>query len=404
MAFAVIMPKAGMAMETGTIIRWLKQEGDAVAVGEPLLEIETDKVSMEVEAEADGVLLRIIRGDGEEVPVTETIGYIGEVGETMAEVLREAPAAEAEPASGQEPVSPAPRADVPGGVAKREAVGSGLPGAVSPARANADARGKIRATPAARRLAGELGVALNSVSPTGRRGEVTADDVRRAAVGSAPGTRRPLTSMRRAIALAMRLSQQIPQFSVYADACVDGLLDQRDETVDRDSGRPGITALVVRALALALREAPEMAIVLDGDEVVDRVDPGIGVAVSVPGGIVVPVVRGTAELSAVETGAEVRRLVDLARGGAAGPDGSIAVTTVSNLGMYGVSHFAPMLTPPQSSALGVGAVRSVPALVDGALVEQKMLSLSLTVDHRIIDGAEAARFLQTVIRRLEAPF
>ena len=371
MAFAVIMPKTGMTMETGTIIHWLKQEGDPVAVGEPLLEIETDKVAMEIEAEAAGVLLRIIRGDGDEVPVTETIGYIGAAGEDL-------PSAKT---AGVVP-APAPGASATAGVAD-SASGSPI-------------TDRVRATPSARRLAGELGVPLQGVLPSGPIGEVTAGDVRRAA-GSSAGLRRPLTSMRRAIAAAVTLSQQIPQFTTHADACADGL-------------RPGITSLIVRALALALRETPEMAIVLDGDEIVEVPDAAIGIAVSVPGGIVVPVIRGAAELSVAEVDAEVRQLVEHARGGvpgthqaSAGSDGPAVVTTISNLGMYGVSHFAPMLTPPQSSALGVGAVRSVPALVGGVLVERQRLDLALTVDHRIIDGAEAARFLGSVVEHLEEP-
>ena len=411
MAYAVIMPKAGMAMERGTIIRWLKAEGDAVAVGEPLLEIETDKVAMEVEAEAAGVLLRITRGEGEEVPVTETIGYIGAAGETVPQD---------DEARGTPSVSPKRPASPPPAVSSDTAAQDAR---AEVPEGRADGRKRVPATPVARRLAEAHGIRLDRIRPSGARGQVMKRDVLAAVEASAPGgtatagpdspgfdpsaargRREPLTAMRRAIADAMGRSALVPQFTLHADALVDRLNAFRAD-VERDLGvRPGITTCVVKALALALQKMPAIAAFLDGCELLHPELHGIGVAVSVPGGIVVQVIRDATAVSLLDLDAQVRRLAERARAGQlAAAELTGAVTTVSNLGAYGVSRFTPMITPPQSSVLGVSAVRGVPAVVDGVLAERRQLGLDLTVDHRVTDGAEAATFLQQVVRMLQDP-
>ena len=435
MAFAVIMPKAGMAMETGTIIRWLKKEGDAVAAGEPLLEIETDKVAMEVEAEADGILLLIVRGDGDEVPVTETIGYIGEEGESMAELPRETPAAKTKPASGEEPQFPAPKASAPD-TAERVTAASESVSPAPPARANTNARGTVRATPAARRVAAEHGISLAAVRPSGRSGEVIGSDLLAmigddcrgggqatpapdlsppqapaasnlgpaAGIGDPADRREPLSPMRRAIAATMTRSARIPRYTLHADAYVDDLFAARADMEKKRGIRPGLTPTIVKALGLALADVPEFAAFIDGDSLVHPSSLGIGLAVSVPGGIVVPVMKRVSEMTMEELAGEFRRLVAGAQAGQlAAHDLRGAVTTVSNLGAYGITQFTPMITPPQSSVLGVSAIRSVPVMVDGVLTERRVLGLDLTVDHRVTDGAEAAAFMQTIVRRLEDP-
>lgn len=439
MAHRVIMPKAGMAMETGTVVRWLKAVGDRVATGEAILEIETDKVVMEVEAEASGTLLAILHDEGDEVPVTEVIGFIGEPGELIGEPLPtefSAPARGLRPAAAQE-AEPRPKT-APEPVVKHSARpdGAARTGASSGAADVSPSSAVVRATPAARRKAMVLGVALPTVHPTGPAGEVRSADVERAA-GSRPaagaardeappqeslapeaqgsptgaaapldfvvGSREPLRPIRRAIVRAMTTSQQVPQYTLYAEADVAAVVRRRE---GRGPGQPPptVTSFVVQAVALAYRDVPEAAVIYGEDELIRIDDPGIGLAVSVPGGILVPVIRGAGSMKLDELDRVVRELGASARSGTiagTGTDDGPVVTTVSNLGMFGVHHFAPMLTPPQSTALGVGTIRTVPAITDGALVERPVISLGLTADHRAVDGAEAARLLQAVVRRLE---
>jgi pyruvate dehydrogenase E2 component (dihydrolipoyllysine-residue acetyltransferase) len=426
-AFAIIMPKAGMAMETGTIVGWLKKEGETVLVGEPILEIETDKVVMEVEAEFAGVLLKITHGEGDEVPVTATIGYIGEAGESIAELPRETPApgttsasvapvrSDADhpsghrgaPAQPQQPQQPAPQTP------------PGHPGR-SGTQVFTSARGRVAATPAARRQAAEAGIPLDQLHPSGDAGQVRLRDVPSTppapeggvrepagfapSVQSPPGRREPLSAMRRAIADAMTRSQRIPQYTLHADVGLDRVLTFRARFEEIHGDRPGLTTIIVKALGLALADAPGIAACIDGESLVHPDRLGIGIAVSVPGGIVVPVIHRVAEMTIGELDDEVRRLVERAQAGQlSAVDLQDAVTTVSNLGAFGVTRFTPMITPPQSSVLGVSAVRTVPAIVGDAVIGQSVLGLDLTVDHRVTDGADAARFIQTVVRRLEDP-
>jgi pyruvate dehydrogenase E2 component (dihydrolipoamide acetyltransferase) len=386
MAYPVIMPKTGMSMEEGTILHWLKKEGDAVAKGEILLEIETDKTSMEVEAEADGRLLRILRQEGEVVPVTQTIAWIGQPGEPLSEgtpVPNTAPPA---------PAAPAPAS----------------PPAAAPA-----VPGKVPATPAARRRAGVLGLppaALPGVAGTGPFGAVRLRDVEaagtRAPAATAPAAGgRPLEGLRRAIADKMVRSWQVPSPTLITRADVTELAETRRAINAGGDLKIGFTDLVIKAAAAALGEHPLLNSSIEDGRIVLHAQINVGLAVALADGLVVPVLHRADTLSLRQIAERTRELAALARERRlAREQASGGTFTVSNLGMYGITAFTPLINVPESAILGVGAVEEVLRFDDRRqVVARQVLELSLTHDHRHIDGAQAALFLQAVRRLLENP-
>lgn len=481
MADAVIMPKAGMAMEEGQIIRWLKQEGDPVETGEPILEIETDKVAMEVEAERSGVLLKITRGDGETVPVTETIGYIGEKGEAVPEEETSgdaAPAGTAEAraadagSAGSAAASEAGGGPAPGtGDTRATAAGSddtaaatGKPKATPWARTLAERHGidlaavtptgprgeikgrdveqaaaagagagaaaaEVTATPVARRVAEQKGVDLSTVTGSGPQGRITKEDVLAAAErgpaapAAAPGqTAAPraagpaaeseakrFSGMRRAIARNMLAShQQIPPVTLNGYADVSRLLAMRAELNEEDpDNKLSVNDFVLKATVAALQRHPGLNATVDmeKEEIVEYGTVNLGVAVALPDGLIVPVIRSAEQLSLRDLGASVRERAAAARSRSIAPEDLAGGTfTVTNLGMYGITTFTPIINPPQAGILGVGSIESSLAKQgDGAIGERQTMGLSLTIDHRVIDGAQGAQFLATLRTLLEHP-
>jgi len=431
MAVSVIMPKAGMAMETGTILKWLKEPGDPVAKGEPLLEIETDKVSMEVEAEADGVLLAVTRGEGDVVPVTETIGYIGREGEPVPEA--EAPGGMRGGAAvrpgGRIPATPAARR-----LAREKAIGLGAVRGNGPSgavrRRDVEAALGVKASPLARRLAGRHGVILAELAGTGPGGKITKDDVLgaagepaagepRAGAPAAPGE--PLSKLKRITGQRMLAShREIPPVTLQAEADVTELLALRKRLNAKRERRISINDFVLRAAARTVKEQPAFrASLVDGRMVVHG-HVHIGMAVALDDGLIVPVIRDADALSVEELAEASRGLAEKARTGRLSLEElEGAVFTVTNLGMYGVTAFTPIINPPQSAILGVCAVRDaavpgggeagVPEGGAGAGAEGpkvvfcKRMTLSLTIDHRLLDGAQGALFLKTLTKRLEHP-
>ena len=417
MATSVIMPKAGMAMETGTIIRWFKNVGDPVTAGEPLLEIQTDKVAMEVEAEVSGYLIAILRAPGDEVAVTEQIGFIG--------------------AKDEKPPTDAP---------------APVPAQASPTAAATP--GKVMATPAARRRAGELGVALEAAAATGPEGEIRLRDVealsdsRRTAsvsplarkiaqqegidpttlTGTGPGgrilrqdvamalaghpqpyaTRTKLTAARKIIAQRMVESHlSIPQFTLDTQADVTSLFALRSRINAEASLSISVNDFIMKATAAALAEAPYMLCSIDGDEdeIVQYHAVNLGMAVALETGLIVPVIRGAERLTLSALAAQSADIVRRAREHKLTPDEMTGGTfTVSNLGMYGITSFTPLINPPQGAILGVNAARAEVYLDAGQPKERRLMTLSLSVDHRVIDGAQGALFLQKLVALLENPY
>ena len=421
MAHEIIMPKAGMAMEEGTIVRWLKEIGDEIRVGDPVLEIETDKVTMEVEAEYEGVLLARLKEEGDVVPVIETIGYIGAAGELPPE----APAPAPETASEED----RPRA--------------GRNAAPAQATTPQDDSAGVRATPAARRLAAEKGIRIEDVPPGGKWNAVTASEVEAFAggskmsplarkvasirnldtsgiAGSGPGGRimrrdlpsaaahvsKPLAGMRKVIAERMsEANTTIPSVTLNRTAEVSRLVEFRAWLNRREDVKVSLNDLIVKAAAAVLPDHPVIRTRLQKGGLTEMPGTDIGIAVAVEEGLMVPVVRNASELSLEELSRTTRDLARRARERKLLPDEMTGgVFSVSNLGMYGITTFNPIINLPQAAILGVGMVEDRLFLENGLLEQKKLLHLSLTIDHRIIDGAAGALFLRDLAERLEAPY
>jgi pyruvate dehydrogenase E2 component (dihydrolipoamide acetyltransferase) len=396
MATEVILPRLGQGMESGTIVRWLKSEGEQVQKGEPLFELDTDKVTQEVEAEASGVLLKIAVPEGE-VPVGQTVAFIGEAGEPV-------PAAGADPA--REEAAPAPR---PAPAVEAPAAGNGQP---------ATGGARVKASPLARRIARERGIDLTSVRGTGPDGRIVAEDVERAE--AAPARRavpapqavpvgevesRPLSSVRKTIARRLTQAWTVPAFqlTVSIDMTRAGELVAKQRELNPDV-RITVTDLLTKLCAQALMRHPDMNVQYTDDALLAFPSADVGIAVAAPQGLVVPVVRGAERLTLAQI-AQVRAdLVGRARDGKLRSDDLEGGTfTISNLGMYGVEQFVAVLNPPQASILAVGATveRVVPRGDELAVLP--LMSVTLTCDHRALDGATGAEFLKTVKAFVEDP-
>jgi pyruvate dehydrogenase E2 component (dihydrolipoyllysine-residue acetyltransferase) len=384
----VIMPALGMAQETGKVLRWLKADGETVAKGEPLLEVETDKVTVEIEAPADGTLAGVSAREGAEVPV----------GTVIALVLAEGEAVSAAPA-------PAPAAAV------AVAAGAG----VSAEKARADGRSQRRlASPKARRLARARGVDLDALSGSGPGGAVVAADVEAAATAPAPahsvawteGDGVEVGTVWRVMAeRTQRAWQEVPQFVLSREVDASRLQSWR-EAARRRPGRESvsITDLLVRICAEALHRHPRLASSWRDGTLVPGAGVNVGIAVATDDGLVVPVVHGADALSLASISARRRELAEAARAGRLRPpDVEGGVFTISNLGMYGVDAFQAIVNAPQAAILAVGRIAARPVARSGEVVVRPMLTLTMSFDHRVADGARGAEFLDTVASLVEEP-
>lgn len=432
MAGSIIMPKTGMAMEEGVIIQWLKKEGDRIEKGDPVVEVETDKSTMEVEADYEGTLLKILREEGETVPVTEVIGWIGEEGE---EIPKEEIPKEAEPAGGAETADgTGPAVEIPA------ARGAGAP-------ASAGVPGRVKATPAARRIARETGIDMSRIIPTGSSGEIKAGDVRghssgvTAATplasriaekqgidlsgvrGSGPGgkivskdikavsgaeggdTRVPLTRIQQITGKRMLTSHlEIPPVTMNGEADVTELLEIRKRLNREEEASYTINDFVMVGVAMVLAEYPRLNAVFDGDAVIYKLSINLGMAVATSRGLTVPVIHGASGLSLRRMSEMCRTAAESARAGTLSPEEMTGGTfTVSNIGKFGVTSFTPIINPPEAAILGVCAVTERLVRDESDIVPRKYLGLSLTFDHRVVDGAEAAEFFAGLVGRLEKP-
>jgi pyruvate dehydrogenase E2 component (dihydrolipoamide acetyltransferase) len=395
MASEVKLPRLGQGMESGTIVKWLKGEGDRVEKGEPLYELDTDKVTQEVEAEASGVLLKIAVDEGE-VPVGRTIAVIGEAGEEVSvEQETEAPQKE-EPEQAAPPPQP------------QQQDGNGR----EPVEQTS---GRVKASPLARRIARERGIDLSSLRGTGPEGRIVAEDVERSEAAPAPkaqpaapageAERRELTSIRKTIARRLTEAWQIPvfQLQVWADMTrVNALLEslRRDE----DAPKTTVTDVLTKVCAAALMRHREVNAQWTDEAILLHPTANVALAVAAPQGLVVPVIHSAERLTLAEIAAARSDLVSRAREGklqrADLEDGTF---TISNLGMFGVDSFTAVLNPPQAAIVAVGATEDRPVAVGGELVVRPTVTLTATFDHRAVDGAPAAAFLQTLKELLEEP-
>ncbi len=401
MATEVKLPRLGQGMESGTIVRWLKGEGEAVQKREPLYELDTDKVTQEVEAEADGVLLKILVAEGE-VDVGTTVAVIGKEGEAVSIAAATetakgdgAAAVEASPPAEPEPESvPAPAAE--GGVAAGEA--------------------RVKASPLARRMARERGLDLSRLTGTGPDGRIVAEDVEKAA--GEPGAARvalepaeaevvQLTSIRKTIARRLTEAWQAPVFQLGVSADMTEVLALRERLVERlaeGDVKPTVNDVLTKLVAVSLTRHSAVNAVFTGDEIKRFPAAHVGMAVAAPSGLVVPVIRDADRRTIQEIARARADLVGRARNGKLTlQDLEGGTFTVSNLGMFGVEQFVAVLNPPQVAILAVGTIKDTPVAVDGGIDVAPLVQLVLTCDHRAIDGADGAQFLQTLVALIEQP-
>jgi pyruvate dehydrogenase E2 component (dihydrolipoamide acetyltransferase) len=406
MALEVTLPRLGQGMESGTIVRWLKSEGDRVEKGEALYELDTEKVTQEVEADASGVLLQILAQEGDEIEVGKRIAVIGEEGE-------EVPAAEAEPEAEQKVEEDGREEGAPGEEREEErergrrAAAEEAAQPAEPARMNG---GRLKASPLARRIARERGIDLGTLTGTGPEGRIVAEDVERAtaAPAHAPAAAAPLeaetvklTSLRRTIARRLTEAWEAPAFQITMSADMTRALALRERL--REDGVT-VTDLLVKLAAIALLRHREVNAHFAGDEL--RIFPNahIGLAVATERGLLVPVLRETERKPVTELAAERAQLVSRAREAKLVQEDLEGGTfTISNLGMYGVEQFIAVLNPPQAAILAVGAIEQRPVLEDGEFVPRPLMALTLTCDHRAVDGSKAAEFLRELKTLLEEP-
>ena len=400
----VPMPKLSMTMEEGELISWVKQAGDQVRAGEVIAEVNSDKVEMEVESPADGTLVRLTAAEGDVVPVGVAIATLETEAEDLLGGLLDTPAATAETAAATEK---APEVEVRSEVAEAPA---------PPARAPV--------VPAARRRAGELGVDLTTVTGSGPNGLVRVTDVEAAAAPApAPAAQPlaaaapagdveevPLSSMRRVVARRLVESMQsAPHFYLTSAVDAEALLEFRAELNQQLAGRGdevkvSVNDLIVKACAVRLRANPALNVSFGGDKLLIHQRVHVGIAVAVDGGLVVPVVRDADQKSLTQVASEAGALIGRAREGKlAGDDVGGGTFTVSNLGMYGIDQFTAVINPPEAAILAVGAAIPEPVATDDGVAVHRRMRLTLSIDHRALDGATGAQFLAQLKDVLEHP-
>jgi pyruvate dehydrogenase E2 component (dihydrolipoamide acetyltransferase) len=408
MAETISMPKLGFDMQEGTLVRWVRNEGETVNKGDVLAEIETDKATVEVESSASGVVRRLLVGQGAIVPIGAPIAIVGTAEEKIeapgGAVVGAAPTPQMDPAeSPSEPPSAGPQ----GGVT--------MPGG-----------GPSKASPLARRMARESKIDLGQIKGSGPAGRITRKDVEaalaagggRANAGAGPGfrsvegisradVRAPLSKLRMAIARRMVESKStVPHFYVTHEYRVERLLDVREQAnaVLGGEEKLSVNDFVVKAAAMCLREFPNLNSAFQGDHVLRHGDINIGVAVAVEGGLLTVVCRNADQKGLRQISAEIRTMAVRVRSGKVHPNDIEGSTfTVSNLGMFDVENFGAIINPPEAAILAVGSARQV-AVVEAAQVKPGWrMKATLAVDHRASDGAEAAQFMQALARYIETP-
>jgi pyruvate dehydrogenase E2 component (dihydrolipoamide acetyltransferase) len=430
MAHAILMPKPGQMTEECTVIAWHKKEGDPVAKGDVLFEIETDKSTMEVESFDNGVLLRIIAAEGAVVPVNTVCAYVGQPGEAIPE---SAPVAAGVPAAAPTAAPVTAPAAIPAVVPAPAGVAPTLTpaGATSAAAATPSSApdGRLRISPRASRAAAEAGIDPRTIAGTGPGGRITERDVVAAlaaaarpvppvvarAAGAAPAPTplpvapvegedesRPLTRMRRVIAERLTASwTSTPHFTVTVAADVTGLFALRSELKAAGTNLT-VTDFVLSATAQTLAEFPDVNARTDGVSVWPRRRVHLGVAVSLPGGLVVPVIRDADRLSLGELHDRAIELAAKAREGTLPVDDMTGSTfTVSNLGMFGVEEFSAIINPGEAAILAVSSAIPTAVAIGDGLAVRTLMKLTLSADHRLVDGEMGARFLGAIRRRLE---
>lgn len=429
----VLMPKLSEAMETGKVIKWLKKEGDAVKGGDVIAEIETDKANVEIEAFGAGVLRKIIVDAGGQVPVGELIGLIADPAEDIsaAAAVPAKPVGPAAPAAAPAPPLPPPAA-LPAMETYQSAPATTAVVPMAAAAVAAPAGGRVKASPLARKVAGQTGVDLRLIQGSGPGGRIVRRDVEAAlaaprpapAVAPAPGAAAaragfvipprpaaefedvPMSPMRALIARRMPLSKApVPHFYVTSEVAMDRAWELREE-LNALQGQPkvSVTDMIVKAAALALLRNPGVNAQLNGQAIRVHHRVHVGLAVALDQGLITPVLRDCDVKPLSRIALEARDLAERARGGKLrAPEMSGATFSISNLGMFDVEEFSAIINPPEGAILAVGSVLQKPVARDGEIRVGRLMKMTLSCDHRVMDGAMGARFLQDLKRVLEEP-
>jgi pyruvate dehydrogenase E2 component (dihydrolipoamide acetyltransferase) len=402
MAKEVFMPKLGMTMETGTIMKWLVEEGEPVTAGDIILEVMTNKINIEVEAYETGTMLKILYDEGEEVPVNQVIAYIGEKGEKLGGTFKPKPENDIKLVANEEK-----SIEIKKGEQEQKSQ-------------------KPRATPSARRLAREYDVSLFDIQGTGPKGRIhrrdveshlqvvpTSDelveDTTKKAERSTDIKAIKVTGMRKVIGDRMQQSfSKAPHVTLHSEVDMSEAMKLRQQLlpiIEQKTGlRLSYTEIILKAVGVTLRDHPMLNATLVNDEIHLHSQIDIGLAVSYPDGLLVPLIREVDKLGLAELTEQSKNVAHAAREGKLLPNQLLGGTfTVSNLGMYRVDQFTPIINLPETAILGVGQIKERPVGVNGEILLRSIMSLSLSFDHRTIDGAPAAAFLTQLVETLENP-
>ena len=413
MAYELLMPQLGLTMEEGTVSQWIKKEGDAVKVGDVILEITTDKLTNEVVSEYEGTLIKIVAQEGEDIPVKGLLAYIGQPGEAVGGAApAAAPAAEAAPAAAA-PAAPA--------------------AAPAPVAANGQRR---RISPLARKTAAKMGVDYSGIAGSGPSGRIVLKDILAAAEAQKAAPAAPvaeaaapapaakpaapkaglelmegdtvikLAGMRKVVAERMLASHtEIPNVTQNIKVDVTELMKFRKTLLAMTGKKYSVNDLVLKATAKCLRQHPEMLVSFDGNQIIQRAHVNLGMAVALDAGLIVPVIRDADKMGLDELAATAKDLATRAKENKLGADEYKGSTfSVSNLGMFGIETFTPIINQPDAAILGVCAIQDELALDDeGNVTKKQVMRLSVTLDHRLLDGAVVAKFQMDLRDLLQNP-
>ncbi len=390
MASRVVMPKLTDTMEEGVLLAWKKREGDPVQAGEALAEIETDKAIMDLEAFASGILRKILVQDGATVMSGTLIGVIGEADEDITSALTDT-------------ITAAPSA---GGGTKTSAAPAAGPAPTSPRTQEGT---RVPASPRAKALAAERGIDLSTITGTGPSGRIVEEDVVRAQAPPSQvlpaGTDQPLSQMRKAIARATTQSKApVPHFYLTSEIDMEQAERFRGQFKQNRITHPSVTDLLIKAAALALTRHPEINVSFTGQAIRRHARIDIGIAVGIEDGLITPVIRNCGAKSLDHISTESRTLIERARNKRLQPqEYADATFSISNLGMFDVENFIAVLIPPQAASLAVGSIRDAAIVKDGTIKVGRRMKVTLSCDHRALDGVQGAGFLKEFKRILEYP-
>lgn len=409
MATLIVMPKLSPTMEEGVLAKWTRKEGDKISPGDVIAEVETDKANMDFPLEDEGTLLKLLVKEGDTVKLGAPVAVLGEPGEDPNSVI---------PSTAQKkPARPEPEQEVPA----QPAVARPAPEAARPAAARPSdlgpprkRNGRILASPFARKVAREKGIDLATVAGTGPHGRIISRDL----VSARPARHIvsfeeqivPASLMRKTIAKRLvEAKQQIPHIYLTAEATADRLLDVRAELNElRPEQKISVNDLIVKAMALALRAIPDANVSWNGDSIIKHGRVDVGVAVSIPDGLITPVIRNADQISIGELSATIKEMAERARNKRLKPEEYTGGTaTVSNLGMFGVREFKAIINPPESVILAVGVTEKRAIVVEKGgrdeVVIARRMALTLSADHRTVDGVLGAKLLAKIVELVEKP-